>query len=99
MFSAPGTDSEVEQLPEWPPKIKPLAIVSGQGQIRLNIPGAERYCYWVRVQNGIFSQRHALMMDIEAWLLQNKMDCECDLDRYYFTQESDVTLFLLRWAW
>lgn len=96
--SRDGVGSKIERLPEWPPRTKPVTIVSGEGQLTLNVPGAERYRYWVRVQHGVFSQRHALMIDIETWLEQQGIEFESNLDRYYFVNEYDVTMLLLRWA-
>jgi hypothetical protein len=86
--------------PLYPFRILPrdLTLTAGEGKLTINVKGAERYCYWVRVEYGSFSQRHNRRRAIENWLEDCKIDFECDLDRYYFTNKADLTMLMLKWS-
>jgi len=79
-----------------PPQPPNLEFLSGELDNSKKI--LQNYPYWVSVQGGKFSERIERLKKIELWLEENKIDYYPGLNRYYFSNQMDVTMLLLRWS-
>ena len=93
-------DANAAPQPWMNPQMLPrdVTLTTGEGRLNISIRDAKHYRYWVKVEHGRFSQRHNRRRAIENWLEDCKIDFECDLERYYFTNKADVTMLMLKWS-